>query len=112
MEPKPLQKPHIPLWFGARTAIGLKRAVRHADGWMGAGSSSSADFVQHVGLLRQYMDELKRDPTTFPLSKRVYIAIDNDKARAERRLRNGSPCATKAQRWRSRYRSGGAEPSA
>ena len=87
MEPKPLQKPHIPLWFGARTAIGLKRAVRHADGWMGAGSSSSADFVQHVGLLRQYCDELKRDPTTFPLSKRVYIAIDNDKARAERRLR-------------------------
>ena len=87
MEPKPLQKPHIPLWFGARTPIGLKRAVRHADGWMGAGSSSSADFVQHVGLLRQYCDELKRDHTTFPLSKRVYIAIDNDKARAERRLR-------------------------
>jgi probable F420-dependent oxidoreductase len=87
MEPKPIQKPHIPLWFGARTPIGLKRAVRHADGWMGAGSSSSADFVQHVALLRQYCDELKRDPATFPLSKRVYVAIDNDKARAERRLR-------------------------
>ena len=87
MEPKPLQKPHIPLWFGARTPIGLKRAVRHADGWMGAGSSSSADFVQHVGLLRQYCNELKRDPATLPLSKRVYVAIDNDKARAERRLR-------------------------
>ena len=87
MEPKPLQKPHIPLWFGARTPIGLKRAVRHADGWMGAGSSSSADFVQHVGLLRQYCEELKRDPNTLPLSKRVYVAIDNDKARAERRLR-------------------------
>jgi len=87
MEPKPLQKPHIPLWFGARTPIGLKRAVRHADGWMGAGSSSSADFVQHVGLLRQYCAELRRDPATLPLSKRVYVAIDNDKARAERRLR-------------------------
>lgn len=86
MEPKPLQKPHIPLWFGARTPIGLKRAVRHADGWMGAGSSSSADFVQHVALLRQYCDELKRDLATLPLSKRVYVAIDNDKARAERRL--------------------------
>jgi probable F420-dependent oxidoreductase len=87
MEPKPLQKPHIPLWFGARTPIGLKRAVRHADGWMGAGSSSSADFVQHVGLLRQYCDEIKRNPATLPLSKRVYVAIDTDKARAERRLR-------------------------
>ena len=54
---------------------------------MGAGSSSSADFVQHVGLLRRFMDEAKRDPATFPLSKRVYIAIDNNKERAERRLR-------------------------
>jgi alkanesulfonate monooxygenase SsuD/methylene tetrahydromethanopterin reductase-like flavin-dependent oxidoreductase (luciferase family) len=86
MEPKPVQKP-LPVWFGARTPIGLKRAVRHADGWMGAGSSSSADFVEHVQLLRQYMDEAKRDPATLPLSKRVYVAIDNDKARAERRLR-------------------------
>ncbi len=87
MEPKPIQKPHPPLWFGARTPIGLKRTVRHADGWMGAGSSSSADFVEHVGLLRQYCDELKRDPATLPISKRVYVAIDNDKARAEQRLR-------------------------
>ncbi|MBI3796321.1 MAG: LLM class flavin-dependent oxidoreductase [Deltaproteobacteria bacterium] len=87
MEPKPLQKPHPPLWFGARTAVGLKRAVRHGDGWMGAGSSSSADFVQHVGLLRQALDEAGRDPATFPLSKRVYIAVDADRDRAERRLR-------------------------
>jgi probable F420-dependent oxidoreductase len=87
MEPKPIQKPHPPLWFGARTAIGLKRAVRHGDGWMGAGSSSSADFVEHVGLLRGFLDAAHRDPATFPISKRVYIAIDNDRDRAERRLR-------------------------
>jgi probable F420-dependent oxidoreductase len=87
MEPKPLQKPHPPLWFGARTAVGLKRAARHGDGWMGAGSSSSADFVQHVGLLRQALDEAGRDPATFPISKRVYIAVDADRDRAERRLR-------------------------
>ncbi len=87
MEPKPIQKPHPPLWFGARTAIGLKRAVRHGDGWMGAGSSSSGDFVEHVGLLRGFLDAAQRDPATFPISKRVYIAIDNDRDRAERRLR-------------------------
>ena len=87
MEPKPVQKPYPPVWFGAREPAGLKRAVRHGDGWMGAGSSSSADFVQHVGLLRRFLDEAKRDPATFPLSKRVYIAIDNNKERAERRLR-------------------------
>jgi probable F420-dependent oxidoreductase len=87
MEPKPIQKPHPPLWFGARTAIGLKRAVRHGDGWMGAGSSSSADFVEHMGMLRNCLEAAQRDPATFPVSKRVYIAIDNDRDRAERRLR-------------------------
>ncbi|MGC1678528.1 MAG: LLM class flavin-dependent oxidoreductase [Candidatus Binataceae bacterium] len=87
MEPKPVQKPRPPIWFGARTELGLKRAVRHGDGWMGPGSSSSAEFMQHVKWLRRLLDEAGRDPKTFPISKRVYIAVDDDRARAERRLR-------------------------
>jgi probable F420-dependent oxidoreductase len=86
MEPKPFQK-HLPLWFGAREPLALKRAVRHGDGWMGAGSSSSADFVKQVGEIRRCLEESQRDPATFAISKRVYVAIDNDRARAERRLR-------------------------
>jgi probable F420-dependent oxidoreductase len=87
MEPKPVQQPHPPLWFGARDAIGLRRAARHGQGWMGAGSSSSADFVEQIGLLRRSLDEEKRDPGQFAISKRVYIAIDPDSKRAENRLR-------------------------
>jgi probable F420-dependent oxidoreductase len=87
MEPKPLQKPHPPIWFGARQAPALQRAVRHGDGWMGAGSSSTADFLEQYGLLRRFLDEAKRDPATFAVSKRVYLAVDNDRSRAERRLR-------------------------
>jgi len=88
MEPKPAQKPHPPLWFGARDALALKRAVRLGNGWMGAGSSSSADFVKQAELLRRFLDEAKRDPKEFTLSKRVYIAIDDDRARTEQRLRD------------------------
>ena len=87
MEPKPVQKPHPPIWFGARNEIGLKRAVRLGDGWMGPGSSSSAEFIQHIEIIRRLLNEAKRDPATFPISKRVYIAIDDDRERAERRLR-------------------------
>jgi probable F420-dependent oxidoreductase len=87
MEPKPLQKPHPPLWFGAREPVALKRAVRHGDGWIGAGSSSSADFVKQVDEIRRFLDEAKRDPATFAISKRVYLAVDDDHDRAERRLR-------------------------
>lgn len=87
MEPKPVQKPYPPLWFGARDGVGLRRAVRHGDGWMGAGSSSTADFVKQVELVRGLLNEAGRDPATFSISKRVYIAVDDDRARAERRLR-------------------------
>lgn len=88
MEPKPAQKPHPPLWFGARESVALKRAARLGDGWMGAGSSSSADFVKQAELLRRFLADAKRNPDEFPISKRVYIAVDDDRARAERRLRD------------------------
>ncbi len=86
MQPRPVQRPRPPVWFGARTENALRRAVRHADGWMGPGSSSTADFKEHVGHLRRFLDEAGRDPSTFPISKRVYVAIDDDEARAKRRL--------------------------
>lgn len=88
MEPKPAQKPHPPLWFGARDALALRRAARLGDGWMGAGSSSSADFIEQANLLGRSLGEERRDPDKFMISKRVYLAIDNDRARAERRLRD------------------------
>lgn len=87
MEPKPLQQPHPPIWFGARDEIALRRAVRHGDGWMGAGSSSTADFIKQSAMLRRLLEEAKRDPATFPFSKRVYLALDDNRERAERRLR-------------------------
>ena len=87
MEPKPAQKPHPPIWFGARDAVALKRAARLGDGWMGAGSSSSSDFLSQTELLRRFLDEEQRDPTEFTVSKRVSLAVDNDRKRAERRLR-------------------------
>ena len=86
MEPKPVQTPHPPLWFGARAPAALKRAVAHGDGWMGAGSSSNEDFKREVGELRLLLEQAGRDPATFTLSKRVYLAVDDDEARAERRL--------------------------
>jgi alkanesulfonate monooxygenase SsuD/methylene tetrahydromethanopterin reductase-like flavin-dependent oxidoreductase (luciferase family) len=53
---------------------------------MGAGSSSIADFREQVALIRGHLEEAGRDPATFGFSKRVYLAIDDDEARAERRL--------------------------
>src|SRR6266545_2334187 len=87
MEPKPMQKPHLPIIFGGHHENALKRAVRYADGWMGAGSSSAESFVRDSAKTRGFLDEAKRDPATFHFAKRVYLAVDSDKARGERRIR-------------------------
>jgi probable F420-dependent oxidoreductase len=86
MSPRPVQKPHPPLWFGGRHPSGLRRTARLADGWMGAGSSMTTQFVEHVQILKQALTDRGRDPEAFPISKRVYVAIDDDADRAERRL--------------------------
>ncbi|MDO8749683.1 MAG: LLM class flavin-dependent oxidoreductase [Dehalococcoidia bacterium] len=87
MEPKPVQSPHPPLWFGGRHSDALRRAVRYGDGWMGAGSSSISEFKEQIEFVKRHLDEAGRDPQTFAVSKRVYLAIDDNPARAERRLR-------------------------
>ncbi|MBI4607764.1 MAG: LLM class flavin-dependent oxidoreductase [Candidatus Rokubacteria bacterium] len=87
MEPKPVQKPHPALWFGARQPAALTRAVELGDGWIGAGSSSTAEFREQAAHVRASLAEAGRDPATFPIAKRVYLALDRDKGRALARLR-------------------------
>ena len=87
MEPKPMQKPHLPIIFGGHHENALRRAVKYANGWMGAGSSSSGSFIRESARIRSFLDEAKRDAKTFHFAKRVYMAVDNDEARAERRIR-------------------------
>jgi len=86
MEPKPVQKPHPPLWFGGHHPDALRRAVELGDAFIGAGSVSTKVFLDEVKILRALIKESGRDPARFPLGKRVYIAVDRDRARAGRRL--------------------------
>ena len=84
MEPKPFQKPHPPLWFGGSAPAALRRAVRHGDGFFGAGSQTTAQFAEQVPLVRAALEQEGR--TSFKIAKRVYLAVDEDAARARERL--------------------------
>jgi len=82
-----MQKPHLPIIFGGHHENALRRAVKYADGWMGAGSSSTSAFVRESARIHEMLEEAKRDPATFRFAKRVYLAVDAEEARAERRIR-------------------------
>jgi probable F420-dependent oxidoreductase len=86
VQPRPLQTPHPPLWFGGHHELALRRAVELGDGFIGAGSASTATFAEQMKVLRSILAERGRDPASFPIGKRVYLAIDRDRARAGKRL--------------------------
>jgi probable F420-dependent oxidoreductase len=86
MEPKPVQKPYPPVWFGGSAPAGMRRAVRHGDGFMGAGSQTTAQFAEQVEVVREELSAQRREPDTFRIGKRVYVHVEDDAARARQQL--------------------------
>jgi probable F420-dependent oxidoreductase len=89
MEPKPRQKPHPPLWFGGAGEPALRRAVRMGDGFFGAGSSRTAAFANQVKVVRSALAEAGRDESSFPIAKRIHVAVDDNADRARERVNAG-----------------------
>lgn len=86
MKPKPVQEPHPPLWLGGNHPNAVRRAVRLGDGFIGAGSQTTAAFAQQVQLVRSALSEQGRDPDSFQLAKRVYVNVEDDEGLARRRI--------------------------
>ena len=86
IQPKPVQRPHPPIWFGGQAPKALARAVRHGDAFLGAGSSTTAKFAEAVTSVRRELAEQGKDPAHFPIGKRVYLMIDDDPAKARERV--------------------------
>lgn len=73
MQPKPLQKPHPPIWFGGHVEEALRRAVELGDGYIGAGSIAMSTFLEDV----------KKLPPQFPKAKRLYLAFGENLPRLQ-----------------------------
>jgi alkanesulfonate monooxygenase SsuD/methylene tetrahydromethanopterin reductase-like flavin-dependent oxidoreductase (luciferase family) len=84
MSPKPVQQP-LPIWLGVGHPDAVRRAGTMADGWMGSGGSSIAEFGRSVPVLREALAHAGRDVGSFPISKRIFMAVDErpEAARAE-----------------------------
>ncbi len=89
IQPKPVQRPHPPIWFGANAAKAIARAVRLGDAFLGAGSSTTASFVDAVRTVRSELEKQGKDPAGFTIGKRVYLMVDDDAGRARERVLAG-----------------------
>lgn len=83
MEPKPVQRPHPPIWFGGHSAPALERASRLGSGWIGAGGRSIEEFGRSAAELRRLV--AGRD---FTIGKKLYMAVGRDRDTAFAGLRD------------------------
>jgi probable F420-dependent oxidoreductase len=86
MQPKPVQKPHLPLWMGVGHPNAVRRTAELADGWMGSGGSRIRQFGESVPILKEALAARGRDPENFPISKRIFMAVDENAETARRQL--------------------------
>ncbi len=110
MEPKPVQKPHPPLWFGAREPVALRRAVA-TGGWARDRhrrpiSSSSMKSCGAHWTSRGATRRRLRYPSVYILRSTMIAAAPSAACAS------GLEPATAAPRWRRAYRSGAAARNA
>ena len=79
--PRPVQKPHPPIWTGGGAESALKRAGRIADGFI-CGSSSIPEFRSLWEKISGYAKAAGRDPNKIAKAGLTFMAIDDDKKKA------------------------------
>ncbi|MEE8570019.1 MAG: LLM class flavin-dependent oxidoreductase [Candidatus Bathyarchaeia archaeon] len=72
LEPKPIQKPHPPVWSGGSGDYMLKMTAKYFDGWMpnnwrwtNSGDLTAKNYRQRIATLRGHLKRYGRDPEKF-----------------------------------------------
>jgi probable F420-dependent oxidoreductase len=98
-EPKPVTKPHPPLWIGGESPQAVKRTVRVGDGWYPASNNpqfrlDTADrMAKGIAELRRASEAAGRDPASIDVGYLVLWPVEwsaQKTAEGGRRLLTGS----------------------
>jgi alkanesulfonate monooxygenase SsuD/methylene tetrahydromethanopterin reductase-like flavin-dependent oxidoreductase (luciferase family) len=81
--PKPVQKPHPPIFMAAFTPPALKRVAQEADGWFPVGIPISGLAQMFQGIKGMTRDA-GRDPATLELIVRANLEISDATLRRDR----------------------------
>jgi probable F420-dependent oxidoreductase len=76
-EPKPVQKPHPPIWVGGESGPALRRTAKLGDGWYPIGTNpqfrldTMDRFRGGIDRLHKYARDVGRDPKSIALAYRI-----------------------------------------
>ena len=94
-DPKPVQKPHPPIWIGGHSNAAVRRAAKYGDGWMPIGLRPPAilepeELAGKIARLRKLTMEAGRPEDAVALTFSTGIVFD-DSAGSSRSLMHGRP---------------------
>jgi probable F420-dependent oxidoreductase len=99
IDPKPVQKPHPPIWIGGHSPAALRRVARLGDGWHPVGANPAVplrapELSAALAELRRLTEAEGRDPSRLTISYKAPVydpAQPLDERTGERRPFSGSP---------------------
>jgi len=89
IEPKPVQKPHPPIYFAAYAPAAMKRVAEHSNGWNPVGIPVEG-MAQMWAAIKQMAQAAGRDPGALELIVRANLEITGEPLPAERPIFTGS----------------------
>ncbi len=78
---KPIQKPHPPIWIGANSDPGIRRAAQLGDCWYINPHNRLDTTYRQMDVYKQALDEFgKPFPTELPMRREVFVAASREEA--------------------------------
>jgi len=79
--PKPLQKPHPPIWIGANADPAIERAARMGDCWYINPHNSIETTARQLEIYRRALDKAKKPfPEELPMRRELFVAKSKQEA--------------------------------
>jgi alkanesulfonate monooxygenase SsuD/methylene tetrahydromethanopterin reductase-like flavin-dependent oxidoreductase (luciferase family) len=79
--PKPLQRPHPPIWIGANADVGIARAARLGDCWYINPHNQLATIERQMDVYRRALDDAgKAFPVELPMRRELFVAKNRAEA--------------------------------
>ena len=93
--PKPVQKPHPPIWIGGQSKPAIRRAAQIGNAWHPVGAIPAAplepeELAENLALLHDYAEKAGRDPSQLQVSVKAPL-YDSNNSDGSRRRFTGSP---------------------
>ena len=94
-QPKPVQKPHPPIWIGGHTRPAIRRAAKYGDGWMPIGLRPPAilepeELAEKIARLRTLTVQAGRPENAVDVTFSTDVIFDKS-AGPSRRMVSGRP---------------------